>query len=198
METVKGGTLSITGEADDAAPGRPLVGKAEIADFRVVRASVLARLLTLATLTGFVDVLTGEGFQFNRFESDFTKTDGRLDIKLARAHGPSIGLTGTGFIDFDRQAVDIEGTIVPAYFFNSLLGHIPLIGRIFSPEQGGGLFAATYRVRGPLADPEVSVNPLAALTPGFLRGLFGSFDGGGQAPPAAQPSGDMPDHQRGG
>jgi uncharacterized protein YhdP len=183
METVKGGTLSITGEADDAAPGRPLVGQAEIVDFRVVRASVLARLLTLATLTGFVDVLTGEGFQFNRFESDFTKTDGRLDIKLARAHGPSIGLTGTGFIDFDRQAVDVEGTIVPAYALNSIVNDIPVIGFILSGGEGEGMFAATYHATGPLEEPKISVNPLAALAPGFLRGLFNIFDSEGGAPP---------------
>ncbi|MFC7542924.1 hypothetical protein ACFQU2_30460 [Siccirubricoccus deserti] len=57
--------------------------------------------------------------------------------------------------------------------FNTLLGNIPLLGRLFSPEAGGGVFAGTYRVQGPLADPQVTVNPLAALTPGFLRGLFG-------------------------
>lgn len=66
--------------------------------------------------------------------------------------------------------------------FNSLLGRIPVIGRLFSPEQGGGVFAASYRVRGPLDDPEATVNPLAALTPGFLRGLFGIFEGGQQGP----------------
>ncbi|MBC7801846.1 MAG: hypothetical protein H7Z10_14595, partial [Gemmatimonadaceae bacterium] len=66
--------------------------------------------------------------------------------------------------------------IVPAHFFNSLLGDIPLIGRLFSPEAGGGLFAATYSVRGPVNDPQVAVNPLSALTPGFLRGLFRIFD----------------------
>ena len=31
----------------------------------------------------------------------------------------------------------------------------PLLGRLFSPEAGGGLFAATYRVQGPLDDPAV-------------------------------------------
>ena len=41
--------------------------------------------------------------------------------------------------------------------------------------QGGGVFAADYTVRGPLADPKVSVNPLSALTPGFLRGVFNLF-----------------------
>jgi hypothetical protein len=37
------------------------------------------------------------------------------------------------------------------------------------------VFAASYTVRGPLDNPEISVNPLSALTPGFLRGLFGLF-----------------------
>jgi hypothetical protein len=69
----------------------------------------------------------------------------------------------------------MQGTIVPAYFFNSLLGKIPLVGRLFSPERGGGVFAASYTLAGPLDNPDVSVNPLTALTPGFLRGLFGIF-----------------------
>ena len=55
------------------------------------------------------------------------------------------------------------------------------IGRILTGGEGEGLFAATYRAEGPLDDPKVSVNPLAALAPGFLRGLFGIFEGGGSA-----------------
>ena len=80
-----------------------------------------------------------------------------------------------GRVDLDAERIDMQGTIVPAYFFNSLLGNIPLVGKLFSPERGGGVFAASYTLRGRLEDPDVSVNPLAALTPGFLRGLFGLF-----------------------
>jgi len=47
-----------------------------------------------------------------------------------------------------------------------------VLGKLFSPEKGGGVFAASWRMQGPFADPAVSVNPLAALTPGALRGLF--------------------------
>ena len=64
----------------------------------------------------------------------------------------------------------MTGTVVPAYFFNQLPGLIPVVGRLFSPEKGGGLFAAQYSVRGPLSDPKVGVNALSALTPGFLAG----------------------------
>ena len=87
----------------------------------------------------------------------------------------SLGLTAKGRIDLDAEQLDMQGTIVPAYFFNSLLGNIPLVGKLFSPERGGGVFAANYTLHGPLTDPSVFVNPLSALTPGFLRGLFGIF-----------------------
>ena len=48
----------------------------------------------------------------------------------------------------------------------------PLIGTILTGGEGQGLLAANYRMSGPAADPQVSVNPLSALAPGFLRQLF--------------------------
>jgi hypothetical protein len=70
----------------------------------------------------------------------------------------------------------MTGTIVPAYFFNSMLGQLPLVGKLFSPEKGGGVFAARFGLNGNIDDPSVSINPISALTPGFLRGIFGVFD----------------------
>ena len=67
---------------------------------------------------------------------------------------------------------------MPAYVINSLLGYIPLLGDLFTGgEKGGGVFAATYRMHGPTEEPKVEVNPLSALAPGFLRELFGLFEG---------------------
>lgn len=183
IDTVKGGHLLISGEADDAAPNRPLRGHANIKDFRLVGATTLGRILTMATLTGFVDVATGEGYQFDKFVADFTKTNEILDIELARAHGPSIGVTATGKVDFKKDVLDIRGTVVPAYAVNSFLSNIPLIGDLLVGGKGEGMFAATYHARGPIDDPELSVNPLSALAPGFLRGLFEILGGGETAPP---------------
>ena len=72
--------------------------------------------------------------------------------------------------------LDVNGTVVPVYALNSALGRIPLLGGLFSAERGGGLFAVNYSVRGPFDNPAVTVNPLSALTPGFLRRLFRIFD----------------------
>ena len=115
------------------------------------------------TLYGLVDVLRGPGLAFSRLVAPFTLKDGLLELVDTRAFSPSLGLTAKGQVDLDADTANLRGTIVPAYFFNSLLGNVPLVGRLFSPERGGGLFAASFRLHGDLDDPDVSVNPLAAL-----------------------------------
>ena len=172
METMEGGHLTITGTFDDRADGHPLSGSAQIEDFRIRNAPALARVLQAMTLYGLVNAVGGSGLGFTKLIAPFRLSRSVLDLSEARAFNASIGLTAEGRIDLAADQAELEGTVVPAYFFNSLLGHIPLLGKLFSPQTGGGLFAANYSVRGPLSDPKVSVNPLSALTPGFLRGLF--------------------------
>ena len=188
LDNVIGGRLQVNAETDDTAPDRPLRGRAEISEFRLVDAPFLARLLTVATLTGLVDVLTGEGFLFTRFVGDFALTDDRLEVSLARAYGPSIGLTATGELNLDSDTVDMEGTIVPAYAINNILGNIPVVGDVLQGGKGEGIFAATYAASGSIADPQITINPLAALAPGFLRNLFGLLGtSGDQTGPTALP-----------
>lgn len=175
VRTMQGGRLSVQAHYDDAQPSRPLSGTADIEDFRIRNAPALGKLLQAMTLYGLVEVLQGPGLGFSRLVAPFRLTDDALDLADARAFSPSLGLTAKGRIDLDAEQLDMQGTIVPAYFFNALLGNIPLLGKLFSPERGGGVFAASYTLHGPLEDPEVFVNPLTALTPGFLRGLFGIF-----------------------
>jgi len=175
VNRIQGGQLSVTGTYDDTRIEHPLSGTAQIDDFRVRNAPVLARLLQGMTLYGLVELLRGPGLGFTHLIVPFEMTDDALTVIDARAFSPSLGLTAKGAFDLGANTVDVNGTIVPAYFFNSLLGDIPLVGRLFSPERGGGVFAASYSVRGSLDNPDVSVNPLSALTPGFLRGLFGLF-----------------------
>ena len=171
-----GGTLALTGHYDDTSPDHALEGRAQISDFRIRHAPALAKLLQAMTLYGVVDLMQGPGLGFSQLVAPFRLTGDTLDLHDARAFSASLGMTAKGRIDLARQELDLQGTIVPAYFFNSLLGDLPIVGKLFSPERGGGLFAATYSLRGPLADPRVGVNPLAALTPGFLRGVFGLLD----------------------
>jgi hypothetical protein len=186
LKHLEGGRLSVSGSYAHNGPGAPLSGTAEMTDFSVRNAPGFGKLLQALTLYGLVEALSGPGLGFSRLVAPFTLTPEVLTLNEARAFSASLGLTAKGTLDRRRGRLTMEGTIVPAYFFNSLLGNIPIFGRLFSPETGGGLFAATFRLQGPAEDPQVSVNPLAALTPGFLRGLFG-IGQGGQLQPAQPP-----------
>lgn len=175
-DSIKGGILKISGTIKDDEPHRPLRGKLEVSSYRLIKTPFFARFLTVASLTGLIDVLTGEGFFFDGATAKFTKTRGVIDVAKFRSAGPSIGLTAAGRIDLDKNQINVKGTVVPAYAFNSILGNIPVIGNILQGGEGQGLFAATYQISGPLAEPKIDVNPWAALAPGFLRGIF--TDGG--------------------
>ena len=183
LKSIQGGKLTVTAHYDHSRPGAILAGDAVLEEFAVRDAPGLGKVLQAMTLYGLVDALRGPGLNFTRATIPFSLSPDALVMQDARAFSSSLGLTVKGRIDRERDTLDLEGTIVPAYFFNTLLGRIPIFGRLFSPEEGGGLFAVSYRMRGPINDPQTSINPLAALTPGFLRGIFGiGQEPAGQAP----------------
>ena len=172
---ITGGALTLDGHFDDRVASSPFIGTIDLRNFQVHGAPVVGKVLQGLTLYGLVDALGGPGLVFDRLDSPFRLDGSVLDVEDARAYSLSLGVTATGRLDFGRALLDLKGTIVPAYFFNSLPGRVPLLGRLFSPEKGGGVFAANYGLTGPLVDPKVTVNPLSALTPGFTRRLFDLF-----------------------
>ncbi len=193
LDTIQGGRLAIVGRSEGPLPASPLEARIEARDYVVVDAPLLARLLTVASLTGISDLLSGKGVRFERLIGAFTLEDGTLRTDLIRAYGASLGLTAKGEIDFDSARVDLKGTVVPAYSLNRVLGKIPLLGWLLTGGEGEGLLAVTYHMTGDLGDPEVSVNPLSALTPGFLRGLFSLIgESGEDDPPRALPERSEP------
>lgn len=174
-----GGKLDLKAEIRDDLAGGPITGRVRITDFRIVNAPTLARILTLGSLTGIVDLLNGEGITFVRADVPFVWSDGRLTLKDASAVG-TIGVTMDGVINRAADTLKLGGTIVPAYTLNSVLGNIPLLGNLLVGKKGEGVFALTYGVSGSTDNPKITVNPLSALAPGILRRMF-RFDTGGKA-----------------
>ena len=176
-DSMQGGDLTITGTYQDHAKGRPLIGNVSVIDYRIVDAPVLAHVLSIMALTGILDALSGEGISFNSLEAPFMYQEGVTQLKSARANGASLGFTAEGHVYRYADVVDIQGTVIPAYALNSVLGHIPVLGALLTGgEKGGGVFAANYSMSGSIDEPKIVVNPLSALTPGFLRNVFGVFD----------------------
>jgi AsmA-like protein/uncharacterized protein DUF3971 len=185
--TMQSGQLTIDADFGRPIGFRPLTGTMEITDVTVKNSPVLGKLLQAITLYGLVDALRGPGMGFTRITVPFQYNGTSLSIDQARAYNSSLGLTAKGTIALSSGRTSITGTIVPAYFFNAMLGRIPLVGKLFSPEEGGGLFAARFGMEGPIDDLTISVNAVSALTPGFLREIFGVFDNTGTSGQPAQP-----------
>lgn len=177
VDTLKGGRLTVSAVA--RTPKAPLAGRATLSEFRVAQAPVFARILALASLKGIANLTASdEGVAFSQAEIPFYMQDGLLTVVNARAVGSQIGITMSGDVSLKKDHIALKGTVVPAYTLNSLLGKLPLIGRVLVGEKGSGIFAASYSVRGALANPAMNVNALSVLTPGFLRNIFsgGSAD----------------------
>ncbi|MDB5362570.1 MAG: hypothetical protein JWO51_3867 [Rhodospirillales bacterium] len=171
-DNVVGGKFSAIGTAVPVNDARRYVGKAEGTSYRVIRAPFMARMLSIASLTSIASLLSGDGLPFAIFKSDFTLENGRLALRDGHASGGALGINANGWVDLDHNMLDLSGTLVPAYTLNSILNNIPLVGDLITGGEGTGLFAANYRLSGSLDDPQISMNPLSALAPGFLRHLF--------------------------
>ena len=177
-ESMSGGTLELKGTFDDSKPSSPLTGRLTVDDYRVVDAPALAQLISLMALTGILESLQGDGLSFTTLDAPFVFQGGVLEVSEARASGLSLGFTASGKIYTATDVVSLQGTVVPAYAINSVLGYIPLLGDLFTGgEKGGGVFAANYQMSGHTENPKISVNPLSVLAPGFLRELFGLLEG---------------------
>jgi hypothetical protein len=177
-DNLVGGRLTLKGEYDGMFPDSKFSGHARIDDFRVLNAPTLAKLLSVASVTGMLENLGGLGLFFAKLYAPFESVDDIITIKNASLSGLSLGLTASGTFDTAVEALNLEGTIVPAYALNTALTRLPLVGPLFSGgEKDGGIFAANYTMTGSVKEPNIVSNPLSILAPGFLRGLFKIFDG---------------------
>ncbi len=140
----------------------------KIFDFKLKELPALTKLLTLASLQGIADLLTGEGIRFNEFEMIFNNKDGLMTIEEIYSLGPSISILMDGYIQKD-DLVSLSGTLVPATTINKVIGSIPLIGDLLVGKKAGeGVFGVSFKIKGYPDDLKTTVNPIKTLTPRFI------------------------------
>lgn len=171
-----GGAVALDGQFDDRTLASPLDATLDITEFHVRDAPAIGKLLQAFSVYGVPEAISGPGLKFSRLIAPFVWNGKSIYLGESQAFSASLGLTAKGVIDIGGSTLDLAGTVVPLYVLNAALGRVPLVGRLFSPEQGGGLFAVSFGVHGPTANPSVAVNPLSVLTPGLARRLFRLFN----------------------
>ena len=139
-----------------------------ITDFKVSKVPALAKLLTLASLQGIADTLSGEGIRFESFEMKSNSEGNVLNIEDALAMGPAVSILLEGYVD-KGKIVSLRGTLVPATRLNSIIASIPLVGDILvGKKTGEGVVGVSFKMKGPPKDIKTTVNPIKTLTPRFI------------------------------
>ena len=139
-----------------------------IDNFKVKEVPALAKILTLASLQGIADLLTGEGIRFTDFEMKYTSQNNIIEIEELYAIGPAISILMSGYID-KNKLVSLRGTLVPATTINRTISSIPLLGDILVGKKiGEGVFGVSFKIKGPPKNLKTTVNPIKTLTPRFI------------------------------
>lgn len=171
FDEIQGGSLVIQGRRETI--DGPTVGTFTVKDYRLIESPAGLRLLQLLTVVGLPAAVASKGVSFVSLDGSYSYHDGVLTLGGVETFGASTGIKidKGGWLDFNRDVVDVQGVVIPAYAAQGAIGKIPLIGDIIT--GGEGLVATNFRIVGKLGEPDIKVNPLSTLPlPGFLRKLF--------------------------
>ena len=180
---MEGGKFELAARMDPAG----IDGSFRVSDFILHDEPALRRLVTEGVAArderGAIKIDTGAAV-FTRMQAAFTRSGGEIAVRDGLLYGTQIGIKLDGSVDFDRDRLNVVGTFVPAYGVNNLFSQIPLFGPILGGASNEGLFAVNFRATGAISAPQLTINPLSAIAPGFLRNLFGAGEllGPGQIP----------------
>lgn len=177
----------------------PQAGVVQIRDFTLRNEPALSSIMAQGPEPAAPETVRGRraaqaqttgSVTFDRMRANFVRTGSRVDFTDAAISNAAMGFTLSGWLDTGRERTDMNGTFVPLYGLNNVVAQVPLFGPLLAGGHNEGLFAVNFRVAGRLASPDVSVNPLSAVAPGFLRKLFSAGGGNFADGMPAVPPGD--------
>jgi hypothetical protein len=175
------GRRSVSGVVSDAGffaqllyPGAPLVGGSGTIEGELP--VVGANSSGILTFTGKDITLTRKGASpvlFENVQMPMSVRGGVVTLRDGQANGSAYTVKASGYVDVGAGRLDLRGVATPGGL-NRALGDIPLFGAILGGGANEGLLGITFAAKGNMAAPRISINPVSAFAPGFLRKLFES------------------------
>ncbi|RRH75100.1 hypothetical protein [Falsigemmobacter faecalis] len=162
FDKAHGGALDVV-VVPDGARGH-YRGQMSMKVFVVRNLPALAEMLNAVSIIGLIDQLATSGIAFGEASGGFRMTPDGVELNEMSAVGASFGVSLEGVYYTTQDRLNLRGVISPFYMVNA-------IGSVLT-RPGEGLVGFTYRIEGPARAPRVSVNPLTALVPGFLRDML--------------------------
>ncbi|MFT6072717.1 MAG: hypothetical protein ACJARD_001059 [Alphaproteobacteria bacterium] len=168
FEAFKGGNLTI----DIMQKVHSLRGSLSITDGTILKAPLITKLLSFASLSGISDRLNNRGLSVDKVEFNFTKDHDFVKFKNGLIHGSAVGMSFQGDYHAQFETLNMYGTLVPFYGLNSILSNIPIIGKITSSRKGEGIVGLSYQIKGKIDQPNITIDPLSFLSIGIIRRIF--------------------------
>ena len=174
-DNMVGGTLKLEARRQQ---DKKFIGHATVRDFSIQNAPVMAKLLSVASFSGMLDLLKGDGLTFTHFNAPLEYHYKVLKLNHAKAEGNVVGITVNGTYDRATDNLGFYGVIAPAYSLNRFLGKIPVVGDLLASKDGT-IFAADYKINGSVDEPEVDINSLSILSPNSMKEWYNKNFGEG-------------------
>ena len=175
---LQGGRLKLEVDLDGRGAAEKS-GVLWVESFRILGDTVLSDIYASAETSGPEIEKAGgskrvvrEVFDFDRMRVPFSVGHGQFVLDESHLRGPAMGMSIRGKVDYTTERLNLGGTYVPLQGINSAFCQIPLVGPLVSGLDCQGVFGITYAIQGPMARPQVIVNPLSMFTPGILRGIM--------------------------
>ncbi|NVN42825.1 hypothetical protein HW537_02780 [Asaia siamensis] len=171
-ERLEGGEAQIAGSVGDGGTGQlpPFKGVISVSPFTFRQPPAALTAATHLSVFNWSQA-SSDRFEVQHLHLPVKITNDVMTIHDGHLGNPALGATLEGKIGLDQGKLDLQGTVVPVFGINAAPGRLPNVGKLFSPESGGGVLAATFTVKGTAGNPTLSVNPFAMLLPGVMRQL---------------------------
>ena len=149
------------------------VTEIKISNFYLKEMPILTNILSIASLTGALDVLEGKGIFFKEAYLKYELRNNELKIVECYGTGPSLGFIIEGRVGKDNFT-SLSGSLAPANTINNIVRGIPIIGKVLTGKKGDGIFGASFKIKGN-KDLKTEVNPIRTITPRFVQRFLAVF-----------------------
>lgn len=171
---LQGGRLRLEVNLDGKGPAEK-TGVMLVERFRLLGDPVVSEVLQFPEETRTAKAnrrSVRQAIDFDWMRVPFSVGHGQFVLEDSEIRGPLLGATVRGKADFRSQSVNLGGTYVPLQGLNAAIGVIPGLGQLLAGPKGEGVLGITFAIEGPMAQPQVLVNPLSLVAPGILREMF--------------------------
>ena len=149
------------------------VTEIKINNFYLKEMSILTNILSIASLTGVLDILEGKGIFFKEAYLKYELKNNELKIIECYGTGPSLGFIIDGRVGADNFT-SLYGSLAPANTINNIIRGIPIIGKVLTGKKGDGIFGASFKIKG-TKELKTEVNPIRTITPRFVQRFLAVF-----------------------